>query len=439
MSSFLNRTLGVILCISLFCFFGCGDDDGTGADQEITYTVSVSGMTAVAENDPGTGFKISLDKANQEGSGITVAYQVSGTATAGSDYQALPGSIIIADGDLEVTVDIPFIDDTDVEEDETIIITLSSQNLPANVSIAGAPLTITISDNDVAETCTHDNSISTADRGCDLMSPVANQYSENVNPNGEREILTNGVPNHDYANQLSGQGVNLNTEAKEYNVDATPSKAANITLITNNGRPRYRTGVGLNGVAIDPAPAEPFIFSNPNTGEFNWDWVFEPNNNTDDVRLDCAYAHVQPDGTYHYHGNMVEYADVLLAGLGSGGTVPAEPVQIGWAADGFPILYKFGPSETGTSIVELTPSYRLKTGERPGDGVTAPCGEYNGKYINDYEYASGTGDLDECNGIDRSVTLGAQVFEYFYVVTDAFPIVPRCFAGTPNATFRLGP
>ena len=327
----------------------------------------------------------------------------------------------------------------EVEDNETIIVTLSSQDLPSNVSISGSALTITISDNDIEETCDNDNSISTNDRGCNLTPSLSNAYSENINSSDEREILTNGVPDHDYSNQLSNQGVNLNAENKEYKVAAMPGKAASITSITDNGRPRYRTGVALNGVAIDPAPAEPFIFSNPNTGEFNWDWVFEPNNNTDDVRLDCAYAHVQPDGTYHYHGNMIEYADILLTGLGSGGTIPTEPVQIGWAADGFPILYKYGPDGSGTSVVELTSGYQLKTGERPGDGITAPCGEYNGKYTNDYEYVSGAGDLDECNGISRSVMLKGQTFDYFYVITEEFPIIPRCFTGTPNSTFRLGP
>ena len=40
-------------------------------------------------------------------------------------------------------------------------------------------------------------------------------------------------------------------------------------------------------------------------------------------------------------------------------------------ADGFPILYKFGPNEVGV-IKILKPSYKLKAGERPGDGISVP-------------------------------------------------------------------
>ena len=49
---------------------------------------------------------------------------------------------------------------------------------------------------------------------------------------------------------------------------------------------------------------------------------------------------------------------------------------VGYAADGFGIYYS--PDETS--------SYHIKSGDRPGDGVTAPSGEYNGLYTADYEY-----------------------------------------------------
>jgi len=173
----------------------------------------------------------------------------------------------------------------------------------------------------------------------------------------------------------------------------------------------------------------------------NWDWVFEPTMNQGQgagkVNLDCASAHKSNARGYHYHGNMFEYAEVLYAGI-STTTVPTGPVQMGWAADGFPILYRYGPDGVG-GLALLTPSYRLKEGLRPGDGVSAPCGSYTGKYTNDYEYISGLGDLDECNGIERDVTLqtvaGTVTFSYFYVITDGFPQISRCLSGTPDPSF----
>ena len=46
-------------------------------------------------------------------------------------------------------------------------------------------------------------------------------------------------------------------------------------------------------------------------------------------RVDIHNAHVQPDGTYHYHGNPNALFDDSPSEDGS-------PL-IGWAADGFPI------------------------------------------------------------------------------------------------------
>ena len=421
--------------------FGCGDDDPTTA-IETTYQVSVSGATTASESDNQFGFKISLDKTNQTGSSITFNYTLTGTATSGKDYQAPSGSATIADGDVEALVEIPLTDDTEVEGTETVIVTLSNNGFDSSISLSSASsLTITISDNDTnggGDTCSNDNSIDQANHACE-ETPGANQYDDNtINISGNREVVTNGIPTHDYRNQIPNIVAGLDNSTKMYEFDNTPVKAGAVTSVNgSDGRPQWKFGVAKNGVAIDPAPAEPFIFENPNTGEYNWDWVMEPNNNMEAVGLDCAIAHVQPDGLYHYHGNMAIYAEQLSAGI-STGSVPADPVQIGWAADGFPILYLYGPSADGSTVVKLTSSYQLKSGDRPGDGTTEPCGAYNGKYTNDYEYVSGLGDLDACNGIDRNITLSTGTYTYFYVITEEFPVISRCLSGTPDNSFKIG-
>ncbi|MEN0049695.1 MAG: YHYH protein, partial [Bacteroidota bacterium] len=255
--------------------------------------------------------------------------------------------------------------------------------------------------------------------------------------NDIRTISTNNYPNHNY---FVGAG-QLATMFNVFEMDATPTIAATTTSILRpNNRPRYLFGVGLNGVIFAPAPATPFIFEDVNTREYNWDWVFEPTMNqgdgSDKVALDCSGAHTSTAQGYHYHANTVEYAETFLAGI-SDSTVPTtiEEVHIGWAADGFPILYRYGPDGNG-GFELLQSSYQIKQGERPGDGVSEPCGEYNGKYTNDWEYISTLGDLDDCNGIQRNVTINGQIYSYFYVVTDHFPQVSRCFKGTPDNSFR---
>ena len=285
--------------------------------------------------------------------------------------------------------------------------------------------------------CDLDNSTDQNNHSCPITSSTQSIYSESVS-NDERTIQTNGIPTHNYNIQIPNIVSSLNSTTKIYILDKTPNLASNSTSITKpNGTPNYAFGVALNGVKIDPAPGEPFIFTDSN-GDCNWDWVMEPNNNMDAVGLDCAIAHVQPNGEYHYHGNMSIYADQIHDDLGSGTEIPSVAHPIGWAADGFPIIYKYGPNSNG-NIVELSSSWRLKLGYRPGNGYEEPCGEYNGKYTNDYEYISGLGDLDECNGIEANITISDDTFSYYYVITDYFPVIPRCISGTPSYDFKIGP
>ena len=442
MGNFLKYSLPTFVILFLLFLISCDED--TNDEVEVVYTVQLKEATNATEGSTNASFIVTLDKINKSGSNININYDVTGSAQASEDFTPLSGVVSIQDGKKETSIAISISDDTVDESDENIIITLSTAGLPSNVTIGStSSLTIVITDNDTDQqvsNCTNDNSTSTSYNACTETPTVANSYDDSkILQNGDREIVTNSVPSHDYSNQLKQQGVVLNTDTKTYFIDATPSKALTITsILTSDNGPLYKFGIAKNGVPIDPAPAEPFIFENSSTGEYNWDWVFEPTQNTDVVSLDCASAHMQPDGTYHYHGHMTEYADELLSGLGSGTTTPTKAVQIGWSADGFPIYYKYAPNANGDGVELLTSGYILKSGERPGDGVSEPCGEYSGKYTNDYTWSASAGDLDECNGIDRSVTINGTIYEYFYVITDDFPVIPRCFSGTPDNTFKLG-
>ncbi|WP_397447448.1 sulfatase-like hydrolase/transferase [Polaribacter sp. R77954] len=256
----------------------------------------------------------------------------------------------------------------------------------------------------------------------------------------QRVVYSNNYPNHNFS-YVSPRIPE--PYYRVYKFDLNPKLSGITTSLTRtNGRPVNFFGISLNGVYMMPAPATPFIFEDKNTGQYNWDWVFEPTTNIGDgrdfVALDCASAHVNPNSGYHYHGNMFEYVEQLTSGISTTETIPAELVQVGWAGDGFPILYRFGPDKEG-NVKEMYPSFQLKSGLRPGDGISAPCGPYSGKYTNDFEYIAGKGDLDECNGIEAAVTLttaqGEETFEYYYVVTQDFPQISRCMKGNFNDSF----
>lgn len=292
---------------------------------------------------------------------------------------------------------------------------------------------------DCNDNCNIDNALNISNIGCCEQPTLPSVFYEYIE-NGDRNIYTNDFPNHAYC-----YNPNFIPTPTYYNftLPLKPVIANQPTsVLRGNGRPARYFGIAINGVLMAPAPAQPFIFENPNTGQFNWDWVFEPTNTQGDgpdlVALDCASAHTGPQG-YHYHGNMYEYLENITTNISTTSEIPSSPIHIGWASDGFPIVYRFGPNESG-NMKELLPSYQLRSGLRPGDGITAPCGAYSGKYTNDYQYLCGKGDLDECNGIQSLITietsLGLETFDYFYVVTSSFPQIGRCLVGTPSSDFE---
>ena len=287
--------------------------------------------------------------------------------------------------------------------------------------------------------CDEVDVLSTENIGCCDTPSLPSVYYEYAEDD-RRVIYTNTYPSHDFC-------FNNNREPepnyKLYSVERNPSISGQLTSTTReNGMPANFYGIALNGIFMMPTPALPFVWENTATGEYNWDWVFEPTLNQgpgmDQVTLDCASAHSNSNG-YHYHGNMFEYVEQLRSGISTTRDIPSEPLQVGWSSDGFPIMYRFGPDKDG-NIRELAPSFQLKSGLRPGDGVSEPCGAYTGKYSADYAYICGKGDLDQCNGIEAPITLttalGTETFEYYYVVTSDYPQIGRCMVGNFSDDFR---
>tara|TARA_B100000941_G_scaffold184607_1_gene132698 strand:- start:221 stop:1168 length:948 start_codon:yes stop_codon:yes gene_type:complete len=250
-----------------------------------------------------------------------------------------------------------------------------------------------------------------------------------------RKITANNIPAHNvglFGNAAGALNPNTITpQNSSYDIDLTPSVANSKTQLFDNG-PAYSFGILLSGIEVDPVAAEPWPHTKPVTNSHNWDWNLEAT--MVDIGLDCNTAHVQPTGKYHYHG----VPGLYLESLSPSGS---EMLLVGWAADGFPIYYMYGhssPEDNTSSVKALSSSYQLKSGERPGDGDSAPCGAYTGTYTADYEYVSGLGDLDECNG-RQGVTPEFPSGTYYYVITTAYPGIPRCFVGTPSSDFRIGP
>ncbi|MEH6618772.1 Calx-beta domain-containing protein [Maribacter arcticus] len=97
-------------------------------DDTDTFTASVVSTTATANESPVANgvFTISLGSTNTTGSPILVDYTVSGTATSGLDYNALSGSVSIANNQSSGVVTVTPINDTTIEVNESVILSLAA-------------------------------------------------------------------------------------------------------------------------------------------------------------------------------------------------------------------------------------------------------------------------------------------------------------------------
>jgi hypothetical protein len=109
-----------------------------------TVTIVATDNTAT-EAGPTTG-TFTISRTGSTAASLTVYYSVGGTSTAGSDRNGLSGNVVIAAGSSSGTVVITPINDTLVEGNETVILTLGANAAYTVGSPSNA--TITIIDND---------------------------------------------------------------------------------------------------------------------------------------------------------------------------------------------------------------------------------------------------------------------------------------------------
>ncbi len=114
--------------------------------------VSIAATTNGAEQGPVDGI-FTVTQSAVAANDTIIAYAVSGTATSGSDYTALSGSVTVPGGATTATIIVPVLDDVIAEGvAETVIVTLGGITASdPGVAIAASPndsATITIADNE---------------------------------------------------------------------------------------------------------------------------------------------------------------------------------------------------------------------------------------------------------------------------------------------------
>ena len=121
----------------------------TIADND-TSNVSIANTTNGDEAGLVSGI-MTVTLTNQSSTATTVSYTIGGasTATSGSDYTALPLTVVIPANTSTADITIPVLQDLTVEPGETVIVDLTAATSNAAITAAGSA-TNTIADNDTA-------------------------------------------------------------------------------------------------------------------------------------------------------------------------------------------------------------------------------------------------------------------------------------------------
>jgi hypothetical protein len=282
---------------------------------------------------------------------------------------------------------------------------------------------------------------STADVLCDYRDTTLNTQpslfytstSQWSCTSATRNLVANGIPDHEVGTFPNPANPNTITEQ---------DVAASFTLepelsdeLTELGGPRGTIAYVLNGVKVDAGTGGTCNDSGDTCSEGGnvGNWNIEALGQTSfDFGTDGNNAHVQPGGSYHYHG-MPEGFVAKRGGNSSTMTL------IGWAADGFPIYARYGysdPNDASSALKVMTGSYRLVTEVSPSRPATSlyPLGTFE----QDYQYVAGRGDLDECNG-RYGVTPEFPAGIYHYFATDSYPYFQRCVKGVVQSSAGAPP
>jgi hypothetical protein len=240
------------------------------------------------------------------------------------------------------------------------------------------------------------------------------------------EITSNGIPNHDLE---SGPGCCTSAQEHVWTIPLEPTNQTecNPSVSTDGctmAPERGAVAFAANGVPIfgpEDGPGGDAVAGQEGAYEEDRQHVW----------LGICHAHSGPGGEYHYHAdsNCMHWHPDEENGeswpdysIDSSRNVTSHSPIVGFALDGYPIYGFVGWDDDG-EVTEMTSSYRLKDGETG----------YNG--IDDYEYVSGLGDLDSCNG-QFGVTPDYPEGIYHYHTTwengeggIGFPYFINCYRG----------
>lgn len=231
-----------------------------------------------------------------------------------------------------------------------------------------------------------------------------------------------------FPNQYYGNDNTIVAQSVSKSMTLTPTLTDPLTITAENSGTQ-KLGVALNGIVFDPGTAG--TCNDAGTCELgggNYYWNIEAlGQSSFKFGTDDSNAHVQPNGTYHYHGNPVQLVEKLNPTKST-----TAMTLIGWAIDGFPIYSPYGytdKKDANSDIKEIVSSWK-PTGSTTSSNTRPSTDTYPlGTFTQDYVYSSsGTDGLDKCNG-RYGVTPEFPNGIYHYYATNTFPHLQRCVYG----------
>ena len=200
-------------------------------------TVSFSAATSSpAEGTSPHNVAVSLSPA--PATDITLSYDISGTATAGSDYSTLSGSVAVTSGSATVDIPVTITDDSVDDDDETIILTLSAGGNHYTVGSTSIH-TATITDNDDPPAVP----VLTIAGGSAVTEGTAASFTVSASPSALGSITVNYTVTQSGAfvasGDLSSQTATLSGSGTTFTVptvsDSTDEADGSVTVTLNAG------------------------------------------------------------------------------------------------------------------------------------------------------------------------------------------------------------
>jgi hypothetical protein len=240
-------------------------------------------------------------------------------------------------------------------------------------------------------------------------------------------IQATGIPDYDVGPFNGNPNIPANDHAT-FDIPRNPQPATGTHTPTGLGA----IGVLVNGVDF-------FNMSDANSYQNKGVW----HNNAGVVEapsFDAANAHPQQQGVYHNHENPVS----LEVEIGASST---NPMVIGFAIDGYPIMNGYASLTPGGPIEKLVSGYQLRTytSNIRGNGGPNVSTQYPAGYFEeDYQYVAsqtlpaGQYELDQYNGAFVYTPQFPNGTYAYFATTDssgnpAYPyLVGPSYYGTPS-------